>query len=103
MPRSSPLTRPFTMRSHSPASARCSSSVMRGSTVTVRAGARDLLADDRREVAVAGKHELLDLSAQGIARRAGGNAGRIDAVLIEDGRVVEAEQRVDTAVVQEAE
>src|SRR5207248_10258154 len=75
----------------------------------VRAGERDLLAHDRRQVAVEGEHELLDVLAARIRRarpagrdvparyRAGAEAA------VEDRRVVEAKERVDAAVVEEAE
>src|SRR5262249_38480460 len=39
----------------------------------IRAGARDLLADDRGEVAVEGHHEVFDLSAERVAGRARGD------------------------------
>src|SRR5205823_2211404 len=56
----------------------------------VGARERDLLPDDRRQVAVEGEHELLELRALGVV-----HAEHVGAV--------EAEERVDAAVVQEAE
>src|SRR5439155_2365063 len=50
----------------------------------------DLLPDDRRQVAVEGEHELLELRTLGVV-----HAEHVGAV--------EAEERVDAAVVQEAE
>ena len=58
-----------------------------------------LLADDRRQVAVEGQHEGLHLLAlEGAAEAAGVAGGDVEA-----GRVEEAMERVDAAVVQEAE
>src|SRR5262249_26604847 len=70
---------------------------------------RDLLPHDGLQVRVEGEHELLDLAALRVAcgpRREAGwvrerEAGRI--VVVEDGGVVEAEEGVHAAVVQEAE
>src|SRR5690606_33639670 len=73
----------------------------------VGGGECDLLTDDRREVAVEGEQELLDLTALGVARRsrwerAGvGEGAELEGV--ERGRLEEAEERVGAAVVQEAE
>ena len=62
---------------------------------------RDLLADDRGQVAVEGEQELLDLMPFRIAREA--DAGPAHRVVGEDVGVEEAEQRVDAAVVKKAE
>src|SRR4029077_3741846 len=57
---------------------------------------RDLLADDGREIAVEGEHELLDLLAERVARSVGPEA------TVEHSRVVEAEDGVDAPVVEKA-
>ena len=59
---------------------------------------RHLLADDRRQVAVEGEHELLELPALRVA-----GPSKPTRSVVEDGRLQEAEDRVDAAVVQEAE
>src|SRR5262249_25432234 len=64
----------------------------------VRRRQRHLLADDRCQVTVEREQELLDLAALRVA------AAEADAVLVvEDRRLQEAEDRVDAAVVEEAE
>jgi hypothetical protein len=65
---------------------------------------RHLLAHDRRQVGVECEDELLDLTSQGVAGRAVGEAAGIDAGnpedrLVEHEGVVEAEDGVDAAVV----
>src|SRR5262249_12378426 len=62
---------------------------------------RDLLAPDGREVAVEREQELLDVPALLVVLEADARAA--DLVVAEDVRVEEAEERVDRAVVQEAE
>src|SRR5262249_7259631 len=63
----------------------------------VRAGEGHLLSDDRGEVRVERQDELLDLSSHGVRA-----APRAESDIAHD-RIAEAEERVDAAVVQEAE
>jgi hypothetical protein len=75
----------------------------RGDRAAVGVRQGRLLPDDRRQVAVERVHEVLDVATERVAGGADGDAAGVDDALVEDRRVVEAEERVEAAVVEEAD